>query len=137
VGDKGEYDVCNCQESVDESRVGNDIVLDIVGSLDTDGNHSDDSSSQNTDGRNSRHDENLVTGSWESANTADDQTDHAEDDRASAVVGDGVEQHGKSENVAGHEENDEKQLAPVADFTADWAHENLSGVTHAVHVGIA
>lgn len=137
MGDEREHNVGNSQEGVHKGRVGSDIVLDVIWGLDTNRDHSDDGRNQDTGSGDSRHDEHLASGAWEGTYAADDQPDHAEDDGAGAVVGDGVEEHREGENVAGHEEDDEEQLTPVADFTADWAHEHLSCVAHAVHVGVA
>ena len=88
------------------TKVGSVVIS--IGSLNANRDHSDDSSNQDTDSGDSRHDEHLVSSPREGANAADDQTDNAEDDGAGAMVGDGVEEHREGENMAGHEEDDEE-----------------------------
>lgn len=58
-----------------------------------------------------RHPIHLAHGARQGTDEADDQTDDAEDDGAGAVTSDGVEQHGESENVTGHQKDAEQQLA--------------------------
>lgn len=53
------------------------------------------------------------------------------------MTGNGVEQHGEGENVAGHQKDTEQQLAKEENFAADAAKEDFSRITHAVDLGIA
>lgn len=107
VGNEGEDDVGDGQEAFLEGRGRDDIVLDIIGGLDTDGNHRDDGGYQDTDGGDDGHPEDLLCCTRQCRKTADDQTDNSEDNGAGTVVRDGVEQHGEGEDVAGHQEDDE------------------------------
>ena len=134
VGNEGEDDVGDGQETFLEGRGRDDIVLNIIGGLDTDGNHRDDGSYQDTDGGYDGHPENLLCCTRESGKTADDQTDNSEDNGAGTVVRDGVEQHGEGENVTGHQEDDEQQLADEENLTSDGAEKKLAGITHAVYL---
>lgn len=58
-----------------------------------------------------RHPIHLAHGARQGTDEADDQTDNTEDDGAGAVTSDGIEQHGESENVTGHQKDAEQQLA--------------------------
>lgn len=51
------------------------------------------------------------------------------------MAGDGVEQHGKGENVTRHEENEKQQLADTDELAPERTHKHLTSVGHAVDVG--
>lgn len=121
MSNEGKDDVGNRQEAFLEGRGRDDIVLDIRGRLHTDGNHRDDSGYQDTDGRDDGHPKDLLCCPREGRNTADDQADNSKYNSAGTVVRDGVEQHRECENVAGHQEDDEQQLADKENLASDRA----------------
>lgn len=121
VGNEGEDDVGDSQETFLEGRGGDDIVLNISGRLDTNGNHGDDGGDQDTDGGDDGHPEDFLCRAWEGRKTADDQTDNSEDNGAGTVVRDGVEQDRECENVTGHQEDNEQQLADEENLASDGA----------------
>lgn len=47
-----------------------------------------------------------------------------------------VESHGKGEDVAGHEEDEEEQLADTEQFATKTAHHDLAGVGHTEHMRV-
>lgn len=137
VGDIGEDNVGNGQKGVRKRGRRGDVVLDIVWGLNSNGDHGNHSSDEDTDSGGNGHVEHLAGLSRKRANAAKDQADYSEDDSAGSVVGDGVEKHGEGENVTGHQEDDEQDLAKVEQLAAEWTHKKLAGITHAVHLGEA
>jgi hypothetical protein len=136
VGNEGEDDVGDGQETFLEGRGGDDIVLDISGCLDTDGNHGDDGGDQDTEGGDGGHPEDFLCRAWEGRKTADDQADNSEDNGAGAVVRDSVEQDREGENVTGHQENDEQKLTDEENLASDGAKKKLASIAHAVDLGV-
>lgn len=137
MGDVSKDDVGNSQESVRKGGRGGDVVLDIVRGLNSNGDHGNEGSDQDTDGGSDGHVEHLSGFARKRANTANDQTDYSEDDRAGSVVCDGVEKNGEGQDVTGHQEDDEQDLAKVEQLAAKRAHQKLASITHAVHLGEA
>lgn len=137
MGDEGEDNVGDGQESVREAGRSGDIVLDVIGGLNGDGNHGDNSGDQDTDSGDGGHHEDLARGTRKRSDGACNQSDHSEDDGTGAVVCDGVERHGECEDVTGHQEDDKQKLANIANFASNGAHKKFTSVSHAVDLGVA
>lgn len=123
VGDKGENDVGDSQESFLEGHGCRDIVLDIIGCLNSDGNHGDKGGDENTNGGDDGHPKDLLRCPRKGRNAADYQTDNSKDNGAGTVIRDCVEEYREGENVASHQEDNEQQLADKADLSSDRAKE--------------
>lgn len=52
------------------------------------------------------------------------------------MVRQNVESHGKGEDMAGHEEDEEEQLSDTEQFATKPAHHDLAGVGHTEHMGV-
>ena len=154
---EGKDNVGHREEGVGEAGVGRDIHLDMIGGLHGNGHHGDDGGNSDTSAgcreiswpeiggeagfhgklTNKGHDVHLAHRARKGADEADDQADDTEDDGAGTVAGDGVEQHGKGENVTGHQEDTEQQLAKEEDLASNAAKEEFTGIAHAVDLGVA
>lgn len=134
MGNVGEDNVGDSKEGVDKGDFGGDVVLNIIGGLDSNGDHGNKSGDQDTDSRNDRHVEYLSRCAWQCANTAKDQADDTKNDGAGTVVGNGVEQHGEGEDVTGHQEDNEQQLAHEGNLSADGTQKEFTSITHTVYL---
>lgn len=79
----------------------------------------------------------IVQSSRQRADQGNNQSDNTKDDSAGAVIGEDVEGDGEGDEVAGHEEDDEKQLGSSEKLAAKAAHQDLSGISHTEHEGIS
>lgn len=120
-------------------QVGIDGGLDNAAGVlvDTNGDHGDHDSAEDTDERSKGDPSHALHGTRDGQHKRNDHADDTEDDRAGAVVGDGVHHHAEGKNVATHDEDTEKKLAQAEKFTAEAAQQNLTGVRQVLDVRVA
>lgn len=87
-----------------------------------------------TNRRKPRH---LEQGARYVAEERDDHADNPKNNAARSVLGERVHRHGESEDMASHDENEEKNLGGAEHLAADASHENFSRIGHVVDVGIS
>lgn len=69
-------------------------------------------------------------------NERNDGAHDTKDESAGSVLGQIVHHDGEREDVTGHDEDQEEQLASTEEFAAKATHQHFTGVGHVVHLGI-
>lgn len=126
-----------CEDNVGDSgkgcdQVGLDNGLDghATGILDTQTDHTDNDSSDDTSEGYHGQPRHIVQSPRQGADQGDYQANHTKNDGAGTVIGQNVKGDGKGDQVTGHEKDDEEQLGDTEELPAKAAHEDLSGIRH-------
>lgn len=137
VGAVGEDDVGDGLEG--SVQVGFDGGLDDTTGmlLDANGDHGDHDGGEDTEERREGNPGHTLHGTWGGQHERNDHADETEDDRAGAVIGDGVHHDAEGKNMATHDEDAENELATAEQFAAKSAQQNLTSVAQVLDVGVA
>ena len=104
--------------------------------LNADGDHGDQNCAEDTEERGKRDPGHALHGTGDGQHQRDEHTNKSKDNRASAVVGNGVHHDAEGQDVATHDENAEQELASAEEFTANRAKQNLTSVRQVLNVRV-
>jgi len=85
---------------------------------------------------NDRHPIDLFHSTRQSSEETNNKANHAKDKSAGTVISQYVHQNIESQDIAGHEEDQQQELANSEHLAADATHQEFASVSHAVDVGV-
>ncbi|KAH0357798.1 putative amino acid transporter, partial [Aureobasidium melanogenum] len=136
VGTEGNKDVgdgYNTSAERGHARRSDCVSVGASRRIDSDANHSNEDGSRDGQARSNGHEGDVLHGSWNAEDHGNNHANDSENNGASSVVGKDVQHDGESQDVSGHDEDQEDDLSGFRDLLEPSSEEEEASVGKVVN----